>query len=196
MLSLFLDQIDTQAKRNWSISFPLSPRSPNISASLWGEFQVSQKYSLFFHSAVPLGDAAAGIPSLDAHSLDQSLSHIWLFVTPWAVACQAPLPMGFSRQEYWNGLLFFSPGNFLVQGSSLHLLLWQVDSLPLSHQGSPLSSCYQDTSYFPMLLKFSGPASWAGMKSRRGKHHTELVACAHSCICPVCTRCPCLNITL
>ena len=31
--------------------------------------------------------------------------------TPWTVACQAPLSMGFSRQEYWSGLLFPSPGN-------------------------------------------------------------------------------------
>ena len=41
-----------------------------------------------------------------------TLSHVWLFVTPWTVACQAPLSMGFSRQEYWNGLPFPPPGNF------------------------------------------------------------------------------------
>ena len=40
----------------------------------------------------------------------QSLSCIQLFVTPWTVACQAPLSMGFSRQEYWSGLPFPSPG--------------------------------------------------------------------------------------
>ena len=33
----------------------------------------------------------------------KSLSHVWLFVTPWIVAHQAPLSMGFSRQEYWIG---------------------------------------------------------------------------------------------
>ena len=38
------------------------------------------------------------------------LSHVRLFVTPWTVACQAPLSMGFSRQEYWSGLPFSSPG--------------------------------------------------------------------------------------
>ena len=31
--------------------------------------------------------------------------------TPWTVACQAPLSMGFPRQEYWSGLLFLSPGD-------------------------------------------------------------------------------------
>ena len=39
----------------------------------------------------------------------QSLSHVRLFATPWAAAYQAPLSMGFSRQEYWSGLPFPSP---------------------------------------------------------------------------------------
>ena len=34
------------------------------------------------------------------------------FVTPWTVACQAPLSMGFPRHEYWTGLPFSSPGDF------------------------------------------------------------------------------------
>ena len=42
-------------------------------------------------------------------SHDQSLSHVGLFVTPWTVACQAPLSFEFSRQEYWSGLPFPSP---------------------------------------------------------------------------------------
>ena len=41
----------------------------------------------------------------------QMLSRIRLFVTSWTVAHQAPLSMGFSRQEYWNGLPFLSPGD-------------------------------------------------------------------------------------
>ena len=40
-----------------------------------------------------------------------SLSHVWLFVTPWTVACQAPLSTGFSSQEYCSGLLFPSLGD-------------------------------------------------------------------------------------
>ena len=39
----------------------------------------------------------------------KSLSRVRLFETPWAVVYQAPLFMGFSRQEYWNGLPFLSP---------------------------------------------------------------------------------------
>ena len=41
----------------------------------------------------------------------QLVSHVSLLVTPWTVACQAPLSMGFSRQEYWSGLPFPSPGD-------------------------------------------------------------------------------------
>ena len=41
---------------------------------------------------------------------DQSLSHVRLSATPWTIARQAPLSMGFSRQEYWSGLPFPSPG--------------------------------------------------------------------------------------
>ena len=39
----------------------------------------------------------------------KSLSHVQVFATPWTVAHQAPLSMGFSRQEYWRGLPFPSP---------------------------------------------------------------------------------------
>ena len=46
----------------------------------------------------------------------QSLSHVRLFAIPWTVAYQAPLSRGFSRQEYWSGVPFPSPGIFLTQG--------------------------------------------------------------------------------
>jgi len=41
----------------------------------------------------------------------QSLSHVPLFATPWTIAHQTPLSMEFSRQEYWSGLLFPTPGD-------------------------------------------------------------------------------------
>ena len=56
---------------------------------------------------------------------------------PRTVAHQAPLFMVFFRQEYWSGLPFPSPGIFLTQGLNTHLLLWQEDSLWLSHLGVP-----------------------------------------------------------
>ena len=71
----------------------------------------------------------------------QLLSHVWLFVIPVTVACQTPLSMEFSRQEYWRGLPHGLPrllqGNFLIQGSNSHLLHGQVGSLPPGHLGSP-----------------------------------------------------------
>ena len=44
------------------------------------------------------------------------LSCVWLFVAPWTVAHQAPLPMEFSRHEYWCGVPFPSPGDLLNPG--------------------------------------------------------------------------------
>ena len=46
----------------------------------------------------------------------QSLSHVQLFPSPGTVARQAPLSMGFSRQEYWSGLPFSPPGDLLDLG--------------------------------------------------------------------------------
>ena len=67
------------------------------------------------------------------------LSHfscVQLFATPWTVAPQISLSMGFSRQEYWNGLPFPSRGlPNLIQGSNMVLLCllhWQLVYLPLS----------------------------------------------------------------
>ena len=48
---------------------------------------------------------------------------VWLFATPWTVAHQAPLSMGFSRQEYWSGLPCPPPGDLPDQGLNLQLLL-------------------------------------------------------------------------
>ena len=84
-----------------------------------------------------LGSTSLGIKSLsEIFCMQSHLSGVWLFATPWAIACQAPLSVGFSRQEYWSGLPFsFSRGIFLIQGSNsslLSLLHWQAGSLPLS----------------------------------------------------------------
>ena len=61
------------------------------------------------------------------------------FMTPWTVACQAPLPTGFLRQGHWGGLPCPPPGMFPTQGSNpclWHLLHWQADSLPLAPTGN------------------------------------------------------------
>ena len=62
------------------------------------------------------------------------------FVTPWTVAHQAPLFMGFSRQEYWSGLLCPPPRDLPDPRSNLYSLCfhhWQAGSLPLMPRGKP-----------------------------------------------------------
>ena len=78
-------------------------------------------------------------------------SHVQLFAAPWTVVFQAPLFPGFSREEYWRGCQFLLQGIFPTQGSNphlLHLLYWQVDSLPLSHLGSPKASSFKSKAVF------------------------------------------------
>ena len=65
------------------------------------------------------------------------LSRVRLFMTPWTIACQAPLSMGFSRQEYWSQLPFPSPGDLPDPGIEPVSPTLKADSLPLSHWGSP-----------------------------------------------------------
>ena len=64
-------------------------------------------------------------------------SRVQLFATPWTVAHQAPLSIGFSRQEYWSGLPFPSPGNLPNPGIEPGSPALWVDSLPF--ELSPLS---------------------------------------------------------
>ena len=66
----------------------------------------------------------------DACVINQ-ISCIRLFMTPWTVACQDPLSMGFSRQEYWSGLRFPPPGD-LPKPGLFFLPQWEVGSLPLA----------------------------------------------------------------
>ena len=66
----------------------------------------------------------------------KSLSRILLFATLWTVAHQAPPSMGFSRQEYWSGLPFPSPGNLPTSGIELGSPTFQADSLPSEPPGN------------------------------------------------------------
>ena len=61
---------------------------------------------------------------------------------PMDCALQAPLFMGFSRQEYWSGFPFASPGDLPnpVLGTEPKSPAWQADSLPLGHLGNPIST--------------------------------------------------------
>ena len=77
----------------------------------------------------------------------KSLSYVRLFVTPWTIAHQAALSMGFSRQEYWSGLPFPSAGDLpnpgIEAGRSPTL---QADALPSEPPGNQLQySCLENS---------------------------------------------------
>ena len=67
----------------------------------------------------------------------KSLSHVRLSATPWTVAYQAPPAMGFSRQEYWSGVPFPSPGDLPDPGIKPGSPALQADALPSEPPGKP-----------------------------------------------------------
>ena len=73
------------------------------------------------------------------------LSRVQLLVTPWTVTCQAPLSIGFSRQEYWSGLPFPSPGDLPDPGIEPRSPALQADSLPSEPPGKPSWIRYHNT---------------------------------------------------
>ena len=80
---------------------------------------------------------------------NKSLSCVQLFATPWTLAHQAPLSMGFSRQEYWSGLPFPSPGDLPNPRIKPRSPVLQVILYHLSYRGSattpaPNTLCKQE----------------------------------------------------
>ena len=69
------------------------------------------------------------------------LSRVRFFVTAWTVAYQAPPSMEFSRQEYWSGLSFPSPGDLPNPGIEPGSPALQADTLPSEPPGKPNTSC-------------------------------------------------------
>ena len=77
------------------------------------------------------------LKSVRASACMLSLSRVQLFATPWTVAHQAPLSMGFSRQEYWVGCHALLQGIFTItEVASPATPALPACSLSLSHQGS------------------------------------------------------------
>ena len=66
------------------------------------------------------------------------LSHVRLFATPWTVVYQAPPSIAFSRQEYWSGLPFPSPGDLPNPGIKPGSPELQTDALLSEPPGKPL----------------------------------------------------------
>ena len=72
----------------------------------------------------------------------QLLSRVQLFATPWTVACQAPLSMGFSRQQSWSELPFPSPGDLPNPGLEPSPPALQTDALLSEPPGKPVFYAY------------------------------------------------------
>ena len=97
----------------------------------------------------------------------KSLSRVRLFVIPWTVAYQAPPSMGFSRQEYWSGVPFLSPGDLPDPGIEPGSPAFQADGLTSEPAGKLFSeSCLNDHllfirvhSFGDNILPFSGTLS-------------------------------------
>ena len=80
------------------------------------------------------------------------LSHVRLFATPWTVACQAPLSVGFSREEYWSGLPFPSLEDLPDSGIKPGSPTLQADPLPSELAGKPIF--YHIWIYLVFLIVF------------------------------------------
>ena len=84
----------------------------------------------------------------------KSLSCVQLLATPWTAAYQAPLSMGFSRQECWSGLPFPSPGDLPDPGIEPRSPALQADALPSEPPGQfwTLSSSFLFPSFSSLIL--------------------------------------------
>ena len=110
------------------------------------------------------------LPSVLNHVLSHSVMSDSLQLHGLCVAHQVPLPMEFSRQEYWVGCHFLLQGIFPIQGLNpclLHLLNWQTDSLPLVPPGKPF--CLYDKS-LSVVFDSAKPRTTQSMKFSREEY--------------------------
>ena len=119
------------------------------------------------------------------------LSHVQLLATPWTVAHQAPLSMGFSRQEYWSGLPCPPPGGLPDPEIKPRSPALQPDSLPSEPPGKPKNtgvgnpsllqgiflhrnrtrvSCIAGKFFYQLSYQGSPEVYYMGMILRRGRH--------------------------
>ena len=93
----------------------------------------------------------------------KSLSRVQLFVNPWAVAYQVPPSMGFSRQEYWSGLPFPSPGDLPNPGIEPGSPALQADALTSQPTGKPPGlylTKLETGKQFSLFLTHSSVLAW------------------------------------
>ena len=96
----------------------------------------------------------------------KSLSHVWLSATPWTAACQAPLSMGFSRQEYWSGMpspsppMQSTPVQSLVKVKVAQSCPALCDPMDCSLPGSSIHGIFQARVLEWGAIAFSDITSW------------------------------------
>ena len=112
------------------------------------------------------------------HVHDQSLSHVWLFTTPWTIVHQALLSTGFLGKNAEMGCHFFSPGDLPdpeIKPMSPTSPALQVHSSLLSHQGSP--SCHDDEELcLQVILLHTKRHRWAKVGQTQTDEHWALLS--------------------
>ena len=105
------------------------------------------RFCLYLHMVIFLCVSpllVSRLPSLETHWILEkiekvkSLSCVQLFVTPWTIAYKGPPSMEFSRQEYWSGLPFPSPGDLPNPGIEPRSPALQAVALPSEQPGKPI----------------------------------------------------------
>ena len=95
-------------------------------------------------------------------------------MTPWTVAHQVPLSMGFPRQEYWSGLLLPSPGDLPNSGIKPGSPALQVDCLPTELPGKPESLCPTLGIITALLINYCcSVARWCLTLRPHGQQHAR-----------------------
>ena len=119
---------------------------PSLSSSQTSVFPPTPSTSYSFYPATAHQNCQLFLPShftqVSLCVCAELLSRVQIFATPWIVAHQAPLSMGFPRQEYWSGLPFLLQGIFPTQGSNLGLLHCRHTLYHLRHQIKRIQSNY------------------------------------------------------
>ena len=85
------------------------------------------------------------------------LRRVWLFVTPWTVACQIPLSIEFSRQEYWSWLSFPTPGDLPNPGIEARCPALAGGFFTTEPHGKPCIYCVNYLIKKDELNNFVGP---------------------------------------
>ena len=124
----------------------------------------------------PIFDLSANLPSVPLNHVQipiwsslcvcESLSHGQLFATQWTAAHQVSLSMRFSRQRYWSGFPFPSPGDLPNPGIEPGSPALQADSLPTELQGKPHCKLVLGNFLIITRVQASGPAAAAAAAAK------------------------------